>query len=168
MTWLEVQALSKQYYMLFCNTFWGIFWTLKNKVFTNFYKKLHRRCLTVFRICVCSFSQQVSATTCHIYRLFHSISLGQIRVSLAIAIAFKRFAQRSEEGSSPTSLKDFSKGKLITKVLILIWFWKVICARFPRKLLCHITLTNWNIALCSYVSQEDIGRDWQESHFCQT
>ena len=43
----------------------------------------------------------------HVY--LHSVSLDQIRISLKISIALKRFAQRSREGSSPSSLKSFSK-----------------------------------------------------------
>ena len=42
----------------------------------------------------------------------HSVSLGQIRISLEISIALKRFAQRSGEGSSPSSLRSFSKKTL--------------------------------------------------------
>ena len=75
-----------------------------------------------------------SATTSHSYRLLHSVSVSQIRISLAMAIAFKRFAQRSEEGSFPAYLKRFSKQKLTRKVLILSRFWKVMWARFPRNL----------------------------------
>ena len=41
-----------------------------------------------------------------------SVSLDQIRISLKISIALKRFAQRSREGSSPSSLKSFSKKTL--------------------------------------------------------
>ena len=149
--------------MLFCDIFRGIFRTLTNKVFTNLYKKLHPRCLTGFRICVCSFFRQVCHNL-HSYILLYSVSLGQIRISLAIAIAFKGFAQRSEEVSSPVSLKRFSKQKLTRKVLILSWFSKVVWAGFLRNLSSHITLTNWDIALCSCVSQENIGGKWQESY----
>ena len=42
----------------------------------------------------------------------HSVSLGQIRISLEISIALKRFAQRSGEGSSPSSLRSVSKKTL--------------------------------------------------------
>ena len=42
----------------------------------------------------------------------HSVSLGQIRISLEISIALKKFAQRSGEGSSPSSLRSFRKKTL--------------------------------------------------------
>ena len=42
----------------------------------------------------------------------HSVSLDRIRISLEISIALKRFAQRSGEGSSPSSLRSFSKKTL--------------------------------------------------------
>ena len=56
-----------------------------------------------------NFSVDWSATTLHRLRLLHSVSLGQIRISLAIPIALSRFPHRSEEGSSPSSLNSFSK-----------------------------------------------------------
>lgn len=60
-----------------------------------------------------------SAISCHSYRLHHSVSFGQMRISLAIAIAFEKFAERSEEGGSPVSLKHFTKQKLARKFLVL-------------------------------------------------
>ena len=56
-----------------------------------------------------NFSLGWSATTLHNFRLLNSVSLGQIRISLAMPIALKRFTHRSEEGSSPSSLKNFTK-----------------------------------------------------------
>ena len=87
MTWLAVQTLSKQYYMLFCDTFWGIFRTLTSKAF---YKFLQKSSIPDFwqgleYASVVSLNR--SATTYHSYRLVHSVSLGRIKISLAIAIA---------------------------------------------------------------------------------
>ena len=132
MTWLAVQALSKQYLHV---TLWHILRHIRNPTQTSFLQIFTKRTIPDAWQGL-EYASVVSldwfATTCHSCRLLHAVSLGQIRISLDIAIAFKRFAQRSEKDSS-ASLKRFSKLKVSKKVLILICFWKIMWARLPRN-----------------------------------
>ena len=133
MTWLEVWALFDT----------GFTW-YSVKVQRHIQNPCKQKLLQIFTKSS-KFSLDWSATTRRNCRFLHSVILTQIRINLGITIALKRLAHVSQEGSSPASLKGFEqiRNNLEGTNFRLIYFGKIIWARFPRNLSTYITLTYW-------------------------